>query len=87
MTKKKKKKKKKFGQAKVTDVGLEGFVDLTNSTVSESTEERESEMSGLIAGFSMQRCKRATNAQEETTLSLEVLGDKRSKPSRFDEEV
>ena len=80
-------KKKKSGQAKVVDEGLEGFVDLTNPTVSESTEERESEMSGLVTGFAMSRRKRAANAQEETTLGLKVLGGKRSKPSRFDEEV
>ena len=31
-------------------------------------------------------CKRATNAQEETTPDLEVLGNKCSRPSKSDEE-
>ena len=31
--------------------------------------------------------KQVANAQEGTTPGLEVLGDKRSRPSRFDEEV
>ena len=31
--------------------------------------------------------KRSANAQEGTTLGLEVSGDKHSRPSRFDEEV
>ena len=44
-------------------------------------------MSSLITGFVMRMRKRATNAQEETTPSLEVLGGKCFKPSRFDEEV
>ena len=44
-------------------------------------------MFGLVARFSMRRRKRAANVQEETTLGLEVPGSKRSKPSRFDEEV
>ena len=46
-----KKKKKKIGHIKVIDEGLEGFVDWTDSTVSESIEEREAEMSSLVVGF------------------------------------
>ena len=58
-----------------------------NSVVSQSTEEREAEMSGLIIEFAIPMPKRATNAQEGTTPSLEDPGYKRSKPSRSDEEV
>ena len=81
------KKKKKSGQAKAASEGLEGFMEWTNPAVSQSAEEKEVEMSGLVAGFTMRMCKRAANAQEGTTLGLEVLGGKRSRPSRFDEEV
>ena len=45
------KKKKKSRQAKATGEGLEGFMDWMNQEVSQSAEEREAEMSGLIAGF------------------------------------
>ena len=65
-----KKKKKKFGQTKVADEGLEGFVDWTNPAVSESAEERKVEMSGLIVGFVRRMHKRAANGQEETHLAL-----------------
>ena len=44
-------------------------------------------MSSLITGFAMRMRKRAANTQERTTSGLEVPGDKRSKLSRFDEEV
>ena len=50
-------------------------------------EEREAKMSSLIVGFTMRMHKRASNAQEETTLSPKVPSNKRSRPSRFDEEV
>ena len=58
-----------------------------NPAVSQSIEEKEVEMSGLVAGFAMRMRKRAANTQEGTTLGLEVPGGKRFKPSRFDEEV
>ena len=44
-------------------------------------------MSGLVIGFSILMCKRAAEAEEGTTLGLEVPGDKRSRPSRSDKEV
>ena len=37
-------------------------------------------MSGLVVGFSMRMHKRATDAQEEATLGLEVPGGKLSWP-------
>ena len=56
------KKKKKSRQVKAVDEGLEGFVDWTNMKISQSTEEREVEMTGLVVGFSIQIRKRAANA-------------------------
>ena len=53
-------------------MGLEGFLDSTDPTVSESVEENEAEMSSLAAGFAAQMRKRASNAQDETTLALRV---------------
>ena len=81
------KKKKKPGQAKTASKGLEGFMDWTNQPVSQSIEEREVEMSGLVTGFSMLMHKRVANAKEGTILGLEVPGDKCSRPSRYDEEA
>ena len=52
-----KKKKKKTRQAKAAGARLEGFVDWTNSGVSESSEEEEAEMFGLIFGFAMRMRK------------------------------
>ena len=40
-----KKKKKKTEQIKVVGTRFEGFMDWTNPTISESSEEREAEMS------------------------------------------
>ena len=37
-------------------------MDWTNPAVSESVEERETEMSSLVAGFAMRMHKRADNA-------------------------
>ena len=51
-----KKKKKKVWWVKVVGEGLEGIVDWTDSTVSEWTEEREAEMSSLVAGFTARMC-------------------------------
>ena len=81
------KKKKNFGQAKFANEGLEGFVDLTNLTVSQSVEERETEMSGLVAGFAIRMRKRAANAQEGTTPSLKVPGDKHPRASISEDKV
>ena len=80
-------KKKKFEQAKAAGEGLEGLVDWTNLVISESSEERKVKMSCLISRFAVHMCKRASNAQEETLPSLEVLGGKRSRPFGLDEEV
>ena len=79
------KKKKKFEKVKVVGEGMEGFIEWTNPEVSQSVEERDAEMFGLVAGFAIRMHKRAANAREGTTPDLEVLGDKRSRPSRFDE--
>ena len=57
---------------KAASEGFKGFVDWMDSAVSESVEEREVEMSGLIAGFATRMCKRASNAQEETTPGIEA---------------
>ena len=62
-------------------------MDWKNPKVNESTEERETEMSGLVVGFSMRMRKQVANAQGETFSSLKVLDDKCSKRSRLDEEV
>ena len=62
-------------------------MDWTNSKVSQSAEEREAEMFGLVIGFVIQIRKQATNAKEGTTPGLEVPSDKGSRPSIFDEGV
>ena len=62
-------------------------MDWTNLTVSESVEEREVEMSSLVAGFTMRMHKRDASAQEETTPDLKVPSDKRSRLFGLDEEV
>ena len=51
------KKKKKTEQSKAANAGLEGFVDWTNSRVSESAEEEEANMSYLVFGFAVRMCK------------------------------
>ena len=51
------KKKRNSGQAKFANEGLKGFVDLMNLTVSQSVEEKETEMSGLVVGFAIQMRK------------------------------
>ena len=70
----KKKKKKKTEHAKAVGVGMEGFMDWMNPRVSESAEEEEAEMSGLVSGFIARKCKRAASAQGETAPGFEVLG-------------
>ena len=47
---------------KAAGEGLEGFVDWTNLEVSQSIEEREAKMSGLIAGFAIRLHKLVSNA-------------------------
>ena len=63
---------------KATGEGLKGFMDWTNLAFSESAKEREAEMPGLVARFSMRMCKRVANAHEEATSGLEVPSGKRS---------
>ena len=63
-----KKKKKKVGQATAVGTGFEGFVDWTNPGVSESVEEEEAEMSGLVSSFSARIRKQVASTQGETTL-------------------
>ena len=55
--------------------------------VSESTEERETEMSGLITRFAMRMRKRVANAQGETFFGLEVQDEKCFKRSGLDKEI
>ena len=56
------KKKKKSRQVKAVDEGLEGFMDWKNMKISQSNEEREVEMTGLVVGFAIQIRKRTANA-------------------------
>ena len=58
-----------------------------NSTISQSTEEREAEMSGFVIGFAIQVRKWAANTQEGTTPSLKVPCNKHSRSSRSNEKV
>ena len=81
------KKKNKSEQTKAAGEGLKGFVDWTNPAVSQSTEEREAEMSGLVVGFAIRMRKRVVKAQKGTTPDLKVPGNKRPRLSRSKEEV
>ena len=47
---------------KAANTRLEGFVDWTNSGVSESTEKEEAEMFGLVFSFAVRMRKREANA-------------------------
>ena len=85
--KKKKKKRKRVRQIKDADVGLEGFMNWVDLIVSESTEEREDDMSNLTAELVAWMCKRATSTQGETTPGSKVPGGKRLKRFGLDEEV
>ena len=78
-----KKKKKKIGQAKATCEVLEGFVDWTNPGISKSAKEEETEMSGLVSGFTARMRKRTTSAHGETALGVEAFGEKASKVDRL----
>ena len=62
-------------------------MEWTNLGVSESTEEEEGEMSGLISCFAARMRKRATNAQGLTAPSAEVTGGKHLKLTDLDEEA
>ena len=71
----KKKNKKKTRQGKAADVRLEEFMDLMNLGVSESAEEEDIEMFGLVFGFVANMHKLAASAQGETTPGFEVLDE------------
>ena len=60
--KKKKKKAKKGEQTKAAGARLKGFVDWTDPTASEPTEEREDNIFGLAAGFAEQMRKLAASS-------------------------
>ena len=60
--KKKRKKEKKVGHIKAAGARLECFVDWEDPISSESTEEREGDMSSLAAGFVVRIGKRAASA-------------------------
>ena len=62
-------------------------MDWTDPTISESIEEREVEMFGLLTGFATRMCKRAINAQEETTPASKFLAANILSHLDFDEEV
>ena len=68
-------------------MGLEGFVEWTNSGVSKSTEKEEAEMSGLVSSFAARMSKQAASAQGETAPSFEAPGRKHPKLSGPDEEA
>ena len=72
---------------KATCEGLEGFVDWTNPGISESAEEEEAEMSGLVSSFAVMMCKRVASAQGETALGAKTSGDKRLKLTDLDEKA
>ena len=78
-----KKKKKKIGHEKATYEVLEGFVDWTNPGISKSAEKEETEMSGLVYGFTTRMCKRMTSAHGEIALGAEAFGGKVSKADRL----
>ena len=79
--------KKKKGKIKATGTRLEGFVDLVDPIASDPAKEREDDMPSLTSGFSARMCKRATNAQGETTPGFEVSGGKRSRRSGLNKEA
>ena len=54
--------KKKKGKIIAVGVGLEGFVDWVDPNASDSTEEREDDMSSLAAGFAVWILKWAASA-------------------------
>ena len=74
-------------QDKVARTGLEGSVNLTDSTVSELTKEMEAEISNIAAGFVVWMSKQAANAQGEATPGSEGSNGKRFKQSGPVEEV
>ena len=69
------KEKEEEGQYIVTSVGLEGFVDGVDPNASDLAEEREDNMSSLIAGFSLQMCKWAATAQGKLSLAVKYLAE------------
>ena len=79
--------KTKTGQAKVVGKGLEGFMDWTNPRISESAEEEEAKMFGLVSSFATKMRKRAARAQGETNPSTEASGGKHPQLIGLDEEA
>ena len=62
-------------------------MDWTNPRVSESTEEEEAKMSGLVSDFAVRMCKRAASAQGLIAPDTEVPSGKRPKLTGLDEEA
>ena len=81
------KKKKKKGKIITVGAGLEDFVDWVDPNISDSTKEREADMSNLAAEFVAQMRKRAASSQRETTPGSEVSSEKLPKRSGLDEEA
>ena len=80
-------KKKKKGKIIAPGAGLKGFVDWADSKASDPTEEKEDDMSSLVARFVAGMCKRAASAHGETTPGSKVSGGKRPKQFGPDEEA
>ena len=62
-------------------------MDWMNSGVSESAEEEEIEMSGLVFGFFARMRKRVTSTQGETAPGAEASGGKSPKLTYLSEEA
>ena len=62
-------------------------MDWTNPRISESAEEEEAKMFGLVSSFSTKMRKRAARAQGETNLNTEASGGKRPQLIGLDEEA
>ena len=84
---KKKNKEENVGRVKAADEGLEGFVDWGEPTASGLAKDKEGDMSSLVAGFTAQMRKRATDAHGETTPGSEGPGDKYLRRSGLEEEA
>ena len=62
-------------------------MDWTNPGVSESAEEEEAKMFGLVSDFAARMRKRVASAQGVTAPDVEVLGRKGPKLTGLDEEA
>ena len=62
-------------------------MDRVDPIASDPTEEREDDMSSLVAGFSARMRKRAASAQGKTTPGFEVPGRKSPKRSGLNDKV